>query len=226
MPNPPNPASPPDARTSLDLFGPSAAAPLRRTYVCFGTPYGGTSMVAGALRGLGIPMGDNLDLNVEDPMFNFDHARMPMPDFIARVRTAIAHRNDQHAVWGWKYPRAALYLDPVLPLLINPRFVVVYRDPVAGSMRAANRAAGTARTLAIKKAMLMRLRTGQANLSLALHHDVPTLLISHQKALELPHAFLDELAAFTGQTLPADLRPLLAFMAPGSYKNPSMVTNG
>ena len=44
----------------------------RRTYVCSGVTRGGTSAVAGAMRKLGVFMGDNLLNNHEDPEMKID----------------------------------------------------------------------------------------------------------------------------------------------------------
>ena len=68
-----------------------------RTFVVFGVPRGGTTMVARIVEQLGVPMGQNLPANYEDQAFNFDF----MPDEFKADRSklhaslidAIHHKN-------------------------------------------------------------------------------------------------------------------------------------
>ena len=80
------------------VLNPPRRIPVRRTLVVLGVERGGTSMVAGVLRALGVPMGDRAGLNHEDPAFLKDD-----PD---KLRRAIRTRNKQHDMWGFKVPKA------------------------------------------------------------------------------------------------------------------------
>jgi len=201
----------------LSLFGrkrPDREAP--RTVVCMGTPRGGTSMVAGAIKGLGVFMGDGLKPNVEDPLFNPDVDReLSFEAFKARLPQVIAARNDAHRVWGWKYPRANRYLEGILPLLRNPQLVIVHRDPVPATIR--GKPGGD---IAALKELRRRLRMELDNLKLAQEAKCPALMVSYERAAKSPEDFVTRLADFLQVEPPADLSPLLAFMEPGSYKQP------
>lgn len=204
--------------TSIELFadkatGITAATP--RTVVCLGTPRGGTSMVAGAIAGLGVPMGRDLPANVEDPDFNADHTEKPFKAFVRGLPAVIAARNADHAVWGWKYPRAARYLDDIAGHLRQPMLVVVMRDPVPAVLRQMKKG-----TMSAMEAVQQRVRMEARNVKLVETLEVPTLMVSYERAITYPTEFLTELAAFLKCDLPADLTPILDFMKPGEYKLP------
>jgi len=48
------------------------APPAQKTFIVFGVPRGGTTMVARVVEKLGVVMGTNLPLNYEDDEFNYD----------------------------------------------------------------------------------------------------------------------------------------------------------
>jgi hypothetical protein len=180
----------------------------RRTYVCFGVARGGTSAVAGAMRRLGIFMGDDLPNNYEDPRFG--PGQSP-----ARMREAIAERNAAHDVWGWKFPAASNYLEGLSKDLRNPYLVVVFRDIAAtmkGHMRWHNREV----TLAAHEILVQQ----QKNWFLVERWRVPTLLVSYEKAILDPRLFVQELARHLGRPVPEGeaMDGVVAFLAPGSYK--------
>lgn len=210
--------------TSLPLFIPPQQ-PARRTIVCLGTPRGGTSMVAGAIAGLGVFMGEDLPVNIEDTQFNPDLAGGDGPEFIAQVKHAIAQRSATHTIWGWKYPRAGRYIERVCDLIPNPHFVVVFRDPLPSALRGARRPGLTPKAIAAAshKTIQSRLRIEMENLSLVYRLEKPTLMVSFEKAQTEPETFLEELAQFVGLPVPQDVSPILRFMEPGTYKDISML---
>jgi len=180
----------------------------RRTYICFGVARGGTSAVAGTLQRLGVFMGEDLPNNYEDPRFGPGRST-------AQMQAAITERNAAHTVWGWKFPAAANYLEPLHNSLRNPYLVVVFRDAAAtmkGHVRWHNRD--------ILHAAHEVLMQQQKNWYLLERWRVPTLLISYEKALLSPRLFATELAQMTGMPAPDDgaLRGIESFLAPGSYK--------
>ncbi|KAA6186081.1 hypothetical protein F2Q65_06905 [Thiohalocapsa marina] len=98
----------------------------RRTFVVLGCPRGGTSLLAGALDAAGVYMGKYRTLQYEDPEFKIQpHLASEAPEQLAPV---IRARNLTHRYWGWKFPNNIYYIERVLPLLINPCFLFVYRD--------------------------------------------------------------------------------------------------
>ncbi|WP_224815472.1 sulfotransferase [Hasllibacter sp. MH4015] len=201
--------------TSLPVFAPSTPPTGPRTIVCFGTARGGTSMVAGAILGLGVPMGERIGKNVEDPAFNLDWHGGPVERFLDDARRIIAARNRQHSVWGWKFPFAQRYLAQLAGDIRAPHLVCVYRDPVPSAVRAkVGQSEGASY-------MVRRLRAQIRNSAMIDAIGAPCLMVSYEKAAAHPAAFLRELAQFLGLDLPADHDHILRFMAPGSYKDPA-----
>ena len=101
-------------------------ARTRRTFVVLGCPRGGTSLLAGALSAAGVYMGHYQTLQYEDPAFKIPpHQACEARERLTRT---ILSRNLTRRYWGWKFPNAIYYIERVLPLLINPCFLFVYRD--------------------------------------------------------------------------------------------------
>src|ERR1700722_17430936 len=109
--------------TSIGLF-PGEATLSAKTAIVFGVARGGTSMAAGAARGLGFYMGHALENN-EDLEFSYKS--------LEHMKNMIRARNVQYRKWGWKFPAAANYLDDLLAHVRNPHLIVVCRDLAATS---------------------------------------------------------------------------------------------
>ena len=198
----------------------------KRNFICFGSPRCGTSMVAGAMVGLGIDMGDNLPVNIEDPAFNPDGKRHDRPAFIDGARARIQKQAEKGVIWGWKCPQAVEYLQDIRDELVSPRLIIVYRDPVPAVIRAV--AGKTAQTEIDKVGVseldkIFTLYT--QNLALAKSWKVPTMLVSYERASKFPGKFLHELAGFVGLPVPINPTPILDFMKPGNYKVPPYPEN-
>jgi len=97
-----------------------------RTVAVFGPGRGGTSLVAGCLRGLGVCMGV-----APHP---YKHEWSPI---VRRAKSKVdlveTHRNIQrmnasHRWWGWKFPSDVFHIEEVTALLRNPGFIIVSRD--------------------------------------------------------------------------------------------------
>jgi hypothetical protein len=197
--------------TSIWLTGSDEPMPPKRTYVTLGLERGGTSAIAGIQRALGLYLGDIEKGNNEDPAF--------VGYRLARIRKAIKRRNSEHDVWGFKYPKAVMYMPQIVEDLRNPHFIVVYRDAVA---TAVSHLGWTGRKnrkpahLAVHEASSFT----NTNTSFAFGSGYPTLVISHELAMAKPGDAIDEVARFLGEEPPADpLRQrIVDYLEPGSYK--------
>lgn len=177
-----------------------------RTYVVFGVMRGGTTMVAGVIRALGIFMGEELNEdNQESALF----ADRPLDDMAGAVTRA----NAAHAVWGWKYPHAADYLDRLWPALRNPHLICVFRDSVANG-QALNRWHPLGRIQAVQEGLLRQ----QRNLNLIALRNCPSILVSYEKAERDKALFLEEFSALLGLAPDRAAFDFDGFMAAGSYK--------
>src|SRR5438067_5273183 len=103
-----------------------------RTIVVLGVGRGGTSLVAGCLRALGVCMGHNPHpLKHEwSPLVYHRGGELDLP----ASRRAIAQMDRAHEIWGWKSPRDVFQLEQLLPLLRDPGFIFVTRDILEASL--------------------------------------------------------------------------------------------
>lgn len=211
-----------EAVTSISLFceDEARATAENRAYICIGSPRGGTSMVAGAMAGLGIFMGDDLPVNVEDPLFNPDNQRDQMDSFIRDAAESVRMRQRAGKVWGWKYPQAVEYLPDIKQAIDFPNLVIVYRDPIPACVRAVNGAAPGTSGKVLSEEFYKSISLSQRNFELAQQWKVPTLLVSYEKASLFPELFVRELSEFCGLAMPQDITRIIDFMAPGQYKRP------
>lgn len=209
----PNPGS--KYLTSLPVFEGTTAPSGPRTVVCFGTARGGTSMVAGAILGLGVPMGEEIGRNVEDPAFNMDWHGGPVNAFVKDARLTIAARDAAHPIWGWKFPFAQRYLEKVVNDLRSPHLVCVYRDPVPMALRSKLEPSNAAGFIA------GRLRAQVRNSMMIDRIGAPCLMVSYEKAAAHPLVFLQELTTFLNLPLPPHVDEIVDFMTPGRYKDPA-----
>jgi len=189
------------------MYPGSGDRPDRRTFVCFGVSRGGTSAVAGVMQRLGVYIGQDLPNNYEDP----DFVGKPAP----KMKETIAARNDAHLIWGWKFPSAANYLENLIPSLVNPHFIIVHRDMVA-TMKAHMRWHKRTHQFAVHEILLQQ----QRNWYLAERWQVPTALVSYEKAILEPRIFVKEMAGFLGLPVPdaEGMDAMADFLRPGSYK--------
>ena len=174
----------------------------QKTFIIFGVPRGGTTMIARVAEQLGVGMGTRLPSNYEDDEFNYDKMSDVLkedPKLMARaLLRAINRRNGRHDVWGWKYPRAHLYLPLIIKQVRNPHLICVLRDPVASSLRPLSRKRvqkeGKAQlpTRVIKQHLSWQLK----NIEQIHKFNKPTFLCSYEKAILDPAGFVADLSAF------------------------------
>ena len=163
-------------------------------------------MVAGAVRGFGYFLGDDLLVNQEDENFYYKTD--------AHMVDTIARRNEHYRYWGWKYPLAAEYVERLMPVLRNPVFIIVGRDPIATSTSLV-RWDDREPSGAIAETTLQT----QKNLTIAIRLRRPTLFVSYERASLDTDTFLTEMEAFLDRPLIVDRSMLREFMTYGSYKS-------
>lgn len=195
----------------INMYGvPDPSVP--RTYVVFGMPRGGTSLIGGMARLCGLPFGDDLRGNHEDPILNYDNYVRQGVAPVPAIRDAILRRNNEHEVWGWKYPRAIRYLDKVRTDLRNPHLILVMRDPVAAAGRHGRAQGGRA------TAVRYQHQLQSANIDLVERWAVPTLLVSYERGSQRPMQLARQLADFLGLPRPADRKLVRSFAQRGTYQ--------
>jgi len=164
-----------------------AGAP--RTAVVLGVARGGTSMVSGVLRGLDVFMGDNLGFNHEDTKVQRIVSNKKFEDFGELAR----ERDEEHPIWGFKFPEASVMMDKFHPSLRNPHYLFVMRHPMSRGMSVVARTGGTL-TAAIEDA----LKNYQAIFAFLNKVDAPVLMINYEQATENAQASVEQIAGFLG----------------------------
>lgn len=181
-----------------------------KTFVIFGVPRGGTTMVARVVENLGVNLGCNLPANYEDNDFNFDllpkDLKKNRPALTERLLEVVDRRNQDLDIWGWKYPRAPIYLMGLLQKLRNPHLICVMRDPVASGIRNMRRAqkslnkadsASEHEFSAIpSKIITQHLQLQLKNIQTIQQIGCPSFLCSYEKAILKTDAFVREMAEF------------------------------
>lgn len=135
-------------RKQVDPFVHFASPPAERpkSVVVLGAARGGTSMVAGVLRILGVDLGTEINsANNEDQNFlghkgdrrifngaNFVEERAA---YIRQVKKYIHKRTESGTLWGWKDPLVSHYIREVADSLVQPVYIAVTRDIAAIAIR-------------------------------------------------------------------------------------------
>ena len=161
-------------------------------------------MIANVVRSMGIYLGENLPVNLEDNEFNWDVLGRLDPEptraqKLASIQQAIRDRNSKHDVWGWKYPRIDSYFKDISSEIENPMLVCVFRDIVASTWRGVVR-----RNQPPANALRRALELQSNNLSLIQASGIPALLVSYEKAIADPLQLASSLSQFLGLGLSDD----------------------
>lgn len=178
-----------------------------RTLVVLGVARSGTSLVAGCLNRLGVFMGDKATPPVYEDLALSAAVESGNS---ASVREVIGRYDENHAIWGWKRPASLHHMERLHALLRNPQYIVIFRDLFAIANR--NRLSMGTNLLANMQASIGEYRTLLAFIE---HRQVPTLLVSYDKALREKREFVDQLSQFAGLQPTAETRSqALAFISP------------
>ena len=97
-----------------------------RTAVVFGPGRGGTSLIAGCLRALGVCMGiaPHAYKHEWSPIVRQAASKIDLP----RTYQNIQRMNASYPCWGWKFPSDVFHIEEITALLRNPGFIIVSRD--------------------------------------------------------------------------------------------------
>jgi len=154
-----------------------------KTIVIMGVARGGTSLVAGTVRELGINLGVRLGENHEDPQF--------LTKDLDQLRKVIAKRNEKLSTWGWKMPHSIDYIAELQHDLRNPHFIFVWRNTLAAAIsqtRHSDADIHAGLNFAVQRLADMKAAVDKV--------EYPTLLINYEQAIANKDAFIDTLAEF------------------------------
>jgi predicted CopG family antitoxin len=129
----------------------------QKTVVVLGTARSGTSIIGGILHILGIDIGkklvkadkfnpygyfeDNDFVNLSDTILEaaksnywqfpcYEKIQQQKEKFNEKIQKLIERKSKNKRIWGWKDPWTSLIIELILPYLINPHFIVIFRDPI------------------------------------------------------------------------------------------------
>ncbi|MBE7180589.1 MAG: hypothetical protein INR71_05140 [Terriglobus roseus] len=158
--------------------------------VIIGLGRSGTSMVARLLDAAGIPMGTRKDSRTYEDNDFVEAMRDGGPGDMQRL---IMQRGTEHRRWGFK-TTSGIGIGPLNTVVIpHGRMIVMVRDPIAVASRHAIEHATEATD------DLSSFAHGVAmTLDWALSQTMPVLMVSYEKAITGPAAFLERLWRFCG----------------------------
>jgi hypothetical protein len=189
-----------------------------RTIIALGVPRSGTSMIASSLRTMGIFIGNKADNSVHEDV---DIAQAIEKGEINNLLQIIKERDASYAVWGFKRPTVFKKISPLLRHFRNPRFVVTFRDPLAIAKRN-EISMHESLTEALKAAS----RETMELANFVSDVEIPTLLISYEKALQKPKEYVYTLSQFCGVTLTPEIEEQVLSTignGPAGYLNSSRI---
>lgn len=172
--------------------------PAEATLAVTGMGRSGTTMVARILQAIGVAPGMPVGTDVlENPTWNEAARTLDFDAFADLCRTADAGA----AKWMVKSPKLRTDMEGFAARMRNPRYVVMFRDPVAIAQRNV-----LAMDVAPGKALTMAAR-GMARISAQVSATTaPALLLSYEKALQHPALTVDVIAGFAGMGPPQAAR--------------------
>ncbi len=176
--------------------------PEGRTFIISGVARSGTTLVAAVLQETGLFLGNFLADVVHEDRELLAILQSGQRELLA---DAIGRRNAEHRDWGFKIPNIHAYLHGTdLRRFRDPHLILIYRDPVAVSVRNAisemfDQFATLAETAAAQLSVVEFVRAT----------DCACLLISYEKALIFADHFVDTLTGFCGLTPDAETRKRL-----------------
>lgn len=196
------------SKNHLMIGSPDHSGP--KTVVIVGTARGGTSMVAGTVRELGINLGARLGENHEDPKF--------LPQDLDHIRSVIKLRNEELDTWGWKMPHSLAYLDEIEQDLRNPHIILVWRNPLAIALSQVNRTGAK-----IDNGLNFAADRLQQMVEKIQQLTAPMLLVNYEQGVRQPDDFIDMIAGFLGIEVTPEVRQnCLNFIDPDTgYKQVS-----
>lgn len=150
----------------------------KRTYLITGIERGGTSMVAGVSRALGLNLGENIGLNHEDPAFISDDKK--------KLIEIINKKNASSDVWGFKMPKAVKKLKFFDTTLRNPFHIFVYRNTLAVADSWINRNAGS-----LSNVLSRTIEYHTEQLNLINKSKSPIMLVNYERVVSTKETKLD-----------------------------------
>lgn len=211
--------------------------------VVLGLARSGTSVVTGILKILGVEMGPSIEdkANPRGSYEDIDFAKLhkeifdatgsgrgywnPPPreailalraQFDAAVRELLGSKGSAKSLWGWKHPRTLLTYELFLPYLVNPHFVLVFRNPLATALSSVEHTRRYRDPVDLSQALrLAHLYQAEMLRFLENHPEVSKLLVAYEDVLADPAKEAAKMAGFLGLALSEEkARAVAEFVLP------------
>jgi len=181
---------------------------LCKTVVIFGAGRGGTSLLAGMMRELGVCMGENPHpIKYEFDMFPDD---ISLVDMLSKIN----FYNKKYKNWGWKSPKDIFKIDSIKHHLKVPYFIIVFRN-IVDVANSANKYNGLPFDVMISETT--HVYAELANFIKNTHF--PIAVVSYEDALSDPENLVCNLLNFLGMAkLPkTEINKAIKFCSGESY---------
>ncbi len=124
------------------------------------------------------------------------------PAIDAQVRALLTKKNNGKSLWGWKHPRSLLTYELFLPYLVNPHFVLVFRNQLSTALSSVEHTRKFRRPLNLSQALrIAHFYQGEMLRFLKNHPDIPTQCVSYEDVVLDPLKEAAKLASFLGLEL-------------------------
>lgn len=199
------------ANSGLCILNGNAREMPTKTVIVLGLARGGTSMIAGVLKKLGIYMGETRPPLYEDQVLG---AMIESGNHRA-AGMVIQERNLRYETWGFKNPARQLLARRWRKQFRLPVYVIVFRDVVAIAQRRA-----VSRQKDLFGEIVILLKRYLEIIEFLKRTRRPALLVSYEKALVNPAEFVRQLADFLGVDDAAAAAAAVAIIRPSpeSYR--------
>jgi hypothetical protein len=209
-----------------------------RTVVVLGLARSGTSVVTGMLDILGVDTGPSADddANPRGSYEDIDFAKFHRelfemagpgmsywdpptrerilalrPQVDAAVQELLKKKSAGKSLWGWKHSRTILTYGLYLPHLANPRFVLVFRNPIGTALSAVEHTRNYRNPVNLFQAIkLGHFYQGEMLAFLENHREIPSLLVPYESVVEDPVKEGGKMAEFLGVPLSEETSQRLA----------------
>jgi hypothetical protein len=216
--------------TVTSISEPNARA---KTVVVLGLARSGTSVVTGMLKILGVDMGPSTDgqsnprgsnedrdfAKLHGEIFKLTGAgkdywhppsneeiRAIAPKIDRSVRALLEEKAQGKTLWGWKHTRTLLTHDLFLPHLVNPYFVLVFRNFLGTALSSVEHTRRRPKPLSFAEALrLVHLYHGEMLRFVETHPQIPAHFIAYEDVILDPLSEANKLAGFLGVSMTEDI---------------------
>jgi hypothetical protein len=216
----------------------------QKTVVILGAARSGTSVTAGVLDILGVDLGQVVPPDESNPRGYFEDYEVV--DFITeildeagfdfinpptykkflgvkskyddKIKKFFVRKGKNKEIWGWKVVYTILTIELFLPYLVNPHFVVVFRNPLdtAKSLVKRRKIKGYKKINFLHALKLTNFYTKEMIDFLDRHPKLPRVLVAYEGMLKNPVKEAEKLAVFLNIKLTDDKKERVAkFVTPG-----------